>query len=239
MERRTRLLAYSGLNDADRGRIDRLLDQRQRIVAARRDMVSEGTPPRFVNFVLDGWGCRYRQMPDGRRQMLSLMLPGDVCDANIQVLARMDHSIGAITQMTIAEVTPDAFGELIARHESIAHAVWWNDHVAAGTHREWIASLGLRSARERIAQLFCEVHFRLRLVGRCTGQSCEFPLTQADVGEATGLTPVHVNRMVQELRRDRLIEWAGRTLTILDLDGLCEVAQFAPAYLHLDRAVLP
>ncbi len=239
LERRTRLLAYSGLHDADRLRIDQLLDQRQRIVAARRDVVSEGATPRFVNFVLDGWGCRYRQMPDGRRQMLSLMLPGDVCDANIQVLARMDHSIGAITQMTIAEVAPDAFSELIARHESIAHAVWWNDHVASATHREWIASLGLRTARERIAQLFCEVHFRLRLVGRCVAQTCEFPLTQADVAEATGLTPVHVNRMVQELRRERLIEWAGRTLTILDLDALCEVAQFAPAYLHLDRTILP
>ncbi len=237
-ERRTRLLAFSELGDADRRRIDALLQQRQRIVAARRDVVSEGEAPRFVNFVLDGWGCRYRQLSDGRRQMLSLMLPGDMCDANIQVLRRMDHSIGAITSMTIAEVAPEVLSELVATEPAIARAVWWNDHVATATHREWIASLGLRTARERIAQLFCEVYFRLRMVGRCPTQTCEFPLTQADVAEATGLTPVHVNRMVQELRRERLIEWSGRTLTILDLEALCEVAQFAPAYLHLDQTIL-
>ncbi len=235
--RRTRLLAFSGLTEADRRRIDSLLDQRRRAVGARRDVVSEGEPPRFVSFVLDGWGCRYRQMSDGRRQLLSLLLPGDLIDANVQVLGRMDHSIGAITAMTVAEVPPDALSDLAGRHPAVAQALWWNDHVAAAISREWIASLGLRSARERIAQLFCELYFRLRLVGRCPTQRCEFPLTQADLAEATGLTPVHVNRMVQELRRDRLIEWSGRTLTILDLDALCEVAQFAPAYLHLDQAV--
>ncbi len=235
LERRTRLLAFSGLSDTDRILIDRLLDRRQRVVAARRDVVSEGEAPRFVNFVIDGWGCRYRQLPDGRRQVLSLMLPGDVFDPNVQVLQRMDHAIGAITAMTVAEVVPDMLSDMVCSHPAIAQAIWWNDHVAMATQREWIASLGLRSARERIAQLFCEVYFRLRLIGRCPTRTCEFPLTQADVAEATGLTPVHVNRMVQDLRRERLIEWSGRTLTILDLDRLCEVAQFTPAYLHLDR----
>lgn len=234
---RLRLLAYSGLTDADRARIEALLDQRQRSIAPRRDVVSEGEAPRVVHFVLEGWGCRYRQMSDGRRQMLSLLLPGDLFDPHVQVVSRMDHAVGAITAMTVAEVVPDTFSALVEGHPGIARALWWNDHVALGMHREWIASLGLRSARERIALLFCEVYFRLRLVGRCSGLTCEFPLTQADLAEATGLTPVHVNRMVQELRRERLIEWAGRTLTILDLDRLCEVASFTPGYLHLDRTV--
>lgn len=234
---RSRLFAYSGLSDADRILIDELLDQRQRSVAPRRDVVSEGEVPRFVHFVLEGWGCRYRQLSDGRRQMLSLLLPGDLFDPHVQVVTRMDHAVGAITAMTVAEVVPDVLSTLAKDHAAIARALWWNDHVAFGTHREWIASLGLRSARERIALLFCEVYFRLRLVGRCPGLTCEFPLTQADLAEATGLTPVHVNRMVQELRRDRLIEWAGRTLTILDLDRLCQVASFTPSYLHLDRTV--
>jgi CRP-like cAMP-binding protein len=234
---RSRLFAYSGLHAADRVLIDELLDQRQRSIAPRRDIVSEGEVPRFVHFVLDGWGCRYRQLPDGRRQLLSLLLPGDMFDSHVQVVGRMDHGVGAITAMTVAEVVPDVLSALAEERGSIARALWWNDHVAFGTHREWIASLGLRSARERIALLFCEVYFRLRLVGRCQGPTCEFPLTQADLAEATGLTPVHVNRMVQELRRERLIEWAGRTLTILDLDQLCQVASFTPGYLHLDRTV--
>ncbi len=235
--RRTRLLAYSGLTDADRRRIDSLLDQRQRVVPARRDVLGEGEVPRFVHFVLEGWGCRYRQMSDGRRQILSVILPGDVFDVNGQVATRMDHAVGAITQMAVAEVPSDAFHALQLSNPAVAQAVRWNDHVTTSMHREWIASLGLRTARERIAQLFCEVYFRLHLIGRCPTQSCEFPLTQADVAEATGLTPVHVNRMVQEMRRDRLIEWAGKTLTILDLDALCEVAQFGPAYLHLEHTV--
>lgn len=234
---RSRLFAFSELHAADRALIDELLDQRQRSIAPRRDIVSEGEVPRFVHFVLDGWGCRYRQLPDGRRQLLSLLLPGDMFDSHVQVVGRMDHGVGAITAMTVAEVVPDVLSALADEHPSIARALWWNDHVAFGTHREWIASLGLRSARERIALLFCEVYFRLRLVGRCPGPTCEFPLTQADLAEATGLTPVHVNRMVQEFRRERLIEWAGRTLTILDLDRLCQVASFTPGYLHLDRTV--
>lgn len=234
---RSRLLAFIELTDADRGRIDTLLSQRQRSVAARRDVLAEGEVPRFVHFVLEGWGCRYRQMPDGRRQMLSLLLPGDLFDAHVEVLGRTDHAVGAITAMTLAEVVPEALGTLGHVHPAIARALWWNEHVAAGTQREWIASLGRRSARERIALLFCEVYFRLRLVGRCDQRICEFPLTQADLAEATGLTPVHVNRMVQDLRRDRLIEWSGRTLTILDLDQLCRMASFAPGYLHLDRTV--
>lgn len=234
---RSRLFAFSELDDADRGRIDALLDQRQRHVAPRREVLSEGEVPRVVHFVLEGWGCRYRQLPDGRRQTLSLLLPGDLFDPHVEVVTRMDHAIGAITAMTVAEVAPDALRHLAEQRPAIAQALRWNDHVVFGTHREWIASLGLRSARERIAWLFCEVFFRLRLVGCCLLQSCEFPLTQSDLAEATGLTPVHVNRMVQELRRDRLIQWSGRTLTIVDLDGLCQVASFTPAYLHLDRTV--
>jgi CRP-like cAMP-binding protein len=234
---RSRLLAFSELTDADRMAIDALLDQRQRIVAPRRDVVGEGEVPRFVHFVLDGWGCRYRQLPDGRRQLLSLLLPGDLFDACPQVVGRMDHAVAAITTMTVAEVAPDQLATLADDRRTVAQALWWNAHVAMGTQREWIASLGLRTARERIALLFCEVYFRLRLIGRCPDRACEFPLTQADLAEATGLTPVHVNRMVQDLRRDGLIAWVGRTLTILDLDRLCEMAIFTPAYLHLDRTV--
>lgn len=234
---RSRLHVFSELTDADRTAIDALLDQRQRIVAPRRDVVAEGEVPRFVHVVLEGWGCRYRQLSDGRRQMLSLLLPGDLFDPYPQAVTRTDHAVGTITTMTVAEIVPDALVELSRESWNIARALWWNNHVAMGVQREWIASLGLRSARERIALLFCEVHFRSRMSGRCTGRACEFPLTQADLAEATGLTPVHVNRMVQELRRDGLIEWGGRTLTILDLDALCAVASFTPAYLHLDRAV--
>lgn len=234
---RSRLHDFSELTDADRLALDGLLDQRQRVISPRRDVVAEGDVPRFAHVVLEGWGCRYRQLPDGRRQILSLLLPGDLFDPHPQAVARTDHAVGAITAMTVAEVAPDALAALSRDNRAIARALWWNNHVAMGTQREWIASLGLRSARERIALLFCEVHYRLRLSGRCRGPACDFPLTQADLAEATGLTPVHVNRMVQELRREGLIDWEARTLTIHDLDRLGTIASFTPAYLHLDRAV--
>ncbi len=233
---RSRLQLFSELTDTDRMAIDVLLDRRHRVVAPRRDVIAEGEVPRFVQVVLDGWGCRYRQLSDGRRQILSLLLPGDLFDPCPHSVARTDHAVGAITTMALAEVPPEALDALCRDRPAIARALWWDTHVATGTQREWIASLGLRTARERIALLFCEVYFRLRTGGRCAGRACEFPLTQADLAEATGLTPVHVNRMVQELRRDGLIAWIGRTLTILDLDRLCAVASFTPAYLHLDRA---
>lgn len=238
LERKTRLQTYAELTASDRTTIQSLIEQRHRFVAARRDVVSEGQAPRYINVVIDGWGCRYKHLPDGRRQVLALMLPGDLCDANVQVLRRTDHGIGAITPMTIAEIMPDALSELAFDNPRIARALWWNDHVSSSTQREWIASLGQRSARERIATLFCEIHHRLKLIGRCDGPVCEFPLTQADVADATGLTPVHVNRMVQDLRRDRLIELSGRTLTILDLPQLQEVGLFTPSYLHLDQTIL-
>ncbi|WP_294320314.1 Crp/Fnr family transcriptional regulator [uncultured Sphingomonas sp.] len=233
---RSRLHLFSELTDADRMAIDALLDRRQRVVAPRRDVIAEGEVPRFVHVVLDGWGCRYRQLPDGRRQIVSLLLPGDLFDPCPRTVARTDHAVGAITTMALAEVVPEALDALGRDRPAIGRALWWDTHVAMGRQREWIASLGLRTARERIALLFCEIYFRSRAGGRCAGLACEFPLTQADLAEATGLTPVHVNRMVQELRRDGLIAWIGRTLTILDLDRLCAVASFPPAYLHLDGA---
>ena len=206
-----------------------------REVAARRDLVREGEKPRAVNVVLDGWACRYKQLPDGRRQVVSFFLPGDLCDANVFILKEMDHSIGAITRVRYAEIMPADFEDLMAQSPRVTQALWWHELVTAAVQREWTTNVGQRTAYERIAHLFCEIFLKLRQVKLTDGDSCDFPLTQIDIADATGLTSVHVNRTLQELRREGLIELANKRLTIPDLKALMNVSMFNPNYLHLNH----
>lgn len=205
-----------------------------RFVDARRDVVSEGDRPRFVHLVLEGWACRYKQLADGKRQIVSLFVPGDFCDINVYILRHMDHSIGAITRLKVAMITPE---EMIALTERprINQALWWHELVTMAVQREWTLNVGQRSAYERLAHLLIELYLRLEVVGRAANGRCDFPLTQNDLADATGLTAVHVNRTLQELRRDGLIELDRKQLQILDLERLADIAMFNPNYLHLER----
>jgi CRP-like cAMP-binding protein len=204
-------------------------------VDARRDLISEGDKPRHVHLVLDGWACRYKQLPDGKRQIVSLFVPGDFCDVNVYILSQMDHSIGAITRLKVAMITPDEMNGLTAERPRITQALWWHELVTAAVQREWTLNLGQRSAYERLAHLLIELYTRLKTVGRAHKGHCDFPLTQNDLADATGLTAVHVNRTLQELRRDNLIELERKQLHILDLQRMIDVSMFNPNYLHLQR----
>ena len=206
-----------------------------RSVEARRDLISEGDKPRFVHLVLDGWGCRYKQLPDGKRQIVSLFVPGDFCDVNVYILKYMDHSIGASTRLKVALITPDEMNALTGERPRITQALWWNELVTQAIQREWTLNLGQRSAYERLSHLLIELYIRLQTVGRAHDGRCDFPLTQNDLADATGLTAVHVNRTLQELRRDDLIELDRKQLQILDLPRMMDAAMFNPNYLHLDR----
>jgi CRP-like cAMP-binding protein len=230
-----RLEAFVRLSEQDRTLIDQLCRRNVREVGPRRDIVREGDRPRAVNLMLDGWACRYKQLPDGRRQIVSFFVPGDLCDSNIFILREMDHSIASITRLRYAEISPAGFEELTLRSPRITQALWWNELVGAAIAREWTTNVGQRTAFERIAHLLCEMHLRLRVVGLTENGSCAWPLTQTDLADATGLTAVHVNRTLQELRRRELVELQGRRLTIPDLEALQHVAMFNPNYLHLER----
>ena len=148
------------------------------------------------------------------------------------MMREMDHSIAAITRLTFAEIPIAEFEGLMATSASLTRAFWWSDLVAGAVSREWTMNVGQRSALERLAHLFCEMFMRLDSVGLTEGDSCEWPLTQGDLADAAGLTPVHVNRTLQELRRERLIGLQGRRLTIPDLPRLMSVAMFRSNYLH-------
>lgn len=204
-----------------------------RKLGPRQDIIREGDNPKVVNVLLSGWAMRYKQLPDGRRQILSFFIPGDVCDAHVFVLKEMDHSIGTLTDVTYAEIAPAEFEQLIESSGRISKALWWSELVTMAIQREWTANIGQRSAIERLAHLFCEMSIRLRVAGMNGDHAFMFPLTQNDLADALGMTPVHVNRTLQRMRGDGLIELAHRELSICDPAGLAKVAQFNPNYLHL------
>jgi len=230
-----RLDAYTRLSEEDRAAIRRISQRSTREVSARRDLVREGESPAFIHLILDGWACRYKSLPDGRRQTVALFIPGDLCDLNIYILKEMDHSIGAITPIRVARIAKEDFDALVEGHPRILQALYWNELVTAAVQREWTLNVGQRSAYERIAHLFVEMFLRMRAVGLTRDHSCDFPLTQNDIADVTGLTSVHVNRTLQELRRHELIELKGRELKIHDLQALKNAALFNPNYLHLDH----
>jgi CRP-like cAMP-binding protein len=214
--------------------VDSCRDVRE--VAAREDVIAQGDRTGGVKLLLEGFACRYKTLEDGRRQIVAYFVPGDLCDLRVFILKRMDHSIGAIAPSRVATISPDNMLNLMHKYPALTTALWWSTLVEEAITREWIVNMGQRNALERMAHLFCELLYRFRTVGLNQGLSCTLPLTQVELGETLGLSSVHVNRTLQELRRQKLITLNGGTLTIQDLRALEELSFFNPDYLHLDHA---
>ena len=230
----SRLEAFTRLSTGDKEALAKL-SKVTRVVAPRRDLIREGERPSYVHLMIDGWACRYKTLPDGRRQVVAFFVPGDFCDLNVYILRQMDHSIGAITRLAVSDISREEMDDLTTNHPRITQALWWESLVQHAIQREWTLNLGQRTAYERISHLFVELYMRLQVVGLTWNGTCDFPLTQVDIADATGLTPVHVNRTLQELRRDELIVLERKQLQILDLKRLTEVSMFNPNYLHLEH----
>lgn len=229
-----RLETFTRLSPEDEAAISNLATV-TRVIPARRDLIREGARPEFIYLMLDGWACRYKTLPDGRRQIVGFLIPGDFCDLNLYVLREMDHSVGAITRLAIADVSRSDMESLAENYPRVTQALGWESLVNAAIQREWTVNVGQRTAYERIAHLLVELFLRLKSVRLTRGESCDFPLTQNDLADATGLTAVHVNRTLQELRRQRLIVLEHKRLAIPDLEGLMDAAMFNPNYLHLTQ----
>lgn len=229
-----RLNALGPLTEGGAAALEGALRERVRRRSAREDLAQEGDRPDGLRVVLSGWANRYKTLEDGRRQVVNLLLPGDTCDYGFHLLHEMDHSIAALTALSYAELSRESLEQLTSAHPSLAQALWRETLVTASIQREWTVNLGQRIAYERVAHLLCEVFLRLRTVGLTNGTTCAFPLTQADMADATGLSVVHVNRTVQELRAAGLIVLRDKSLTVNDLQALQDAALFNPNYLHLD-----
>jgi CRP-like cAMP-binding protein len=200
-----------------------------------QDIVRDGDQPSQCCLVLDGWMARYKDISEGRRQILSFYIPGDVPDLQSLHLAVMDHSLCAMSVSTVALIPHENLRMLITRFPNLAAALWRETLIDAAVFRTWMVGMGQRSARERMAHLFCEMYVKLHAVGLADHHRVDWPVTQIDMAYALGLSNVHVNRALQDLRGRGLITLDKRTLTILNWGALCEVAEFDPVYLHLEK----
>lgn len=227
-----KLAVFAPLSDAERDALKGLAGHTRRY-AAREDVIRQGDRTEHVNLLLEGFACRYKTLEDGRRQILSFFVPGDICDLNVFILERMDHSIGAMSPCLFGAIPRRLIDEVTQAHPRLTRALWWSTLVEEAIAREWLMNVGQRSAYERAAHLFCELYWRLRVVGLVRDGTFDFPVTQTELGDALGLSAVHVNRTMQELRRDGLISTQGRELTVLNLEDLEHAGMFDPSYLHL------
>jgi CRP-like cAMP-binding protein len=185
--------------------------------------------------LLDGWLARAKDLPGGERQVTELHVAGDFADLHSFTLKCLDHDIITLSDCVIGVVPHDRLQQITERFPRIARLYWFLTNVDAAITRELALSLGQRSAMARMAHLFCELQVRLDVVGQARADGFELPLTQRELSECLGLTVVHANRTIQELRRRELVELENRRLTILDRRGLEGIAQFDPGYLYLDR----
>lgn len=222
-----------GLEDADRATL-MALSAVTRQVEAHCALSHEGDRPETVHLVMEGRAFRYKLLPNGKRQILGLLLPGDFCDFHVAILARRDHSIGTLTPCRIAEIRSATILDITTRLPNVARAFWWATLVDESILREWLTGLGKRQSLERIAHLFCELLLRLQAVGHATASGYDLRLTQLELADVAGLSSVHVNRVLQELRKQGLIEFRHSHLKILDLSRVRTLCDFDSNYLHLD-----
>jgi CRP-like cAMP-binding protein len=226
-----KLCEHSPLSSADMKLLTAAC-QNQRTFSARTDLIREGDKPGPVFVILEGWACRYKLLPEGTRQITSFLMPGDCCDLHASVLNYMEHSISTLTSARIAMVPRGVMEKLIETRPAITRAFWWTQLVDEDTLRAWIVSMGRRNGLQRVAHLMCELYVRARNIGLTDGDSFELPLTQTVIGDALGLTPIHVNRVLRKLRISGVMTLSGGALVIADVAKLATVAGFDDNYLH-------
>ncbi|GJE04199.1 Crp/Fnr family transcriptional regulator [Methylobacterium isbiliense] len=224
------------LGGADREAFHRLV-RKWRYVAVRDDLCQEGDNLGHVSLILSGWAYRYKQLEDGRRQIAGFLLPGDLTEAFAPEGYETDCSIGALTPVTCADVSLKALAAVCEQHPAVRQALLWESFIATSIQREWMLNVGQRVGTERIGHLLCELFLRLRRAGLTEDNSFVLPLTQFDIANALGLSHVHINRKLAQLRDQGLIEMSGRTLRIPDVAALQATSSFDPTYLHLGEPV--
>ena len=205
-----------------------------RVLQPRQDIVREKDRPSHCCLVLSGWAYRYKILDEGKRQIMSFHVPGDLPDLQSLHLRVMDHSLATLTECRLAFIPHENVRDLILRFPGVGGTLWRDTLVDAAIFREWMVGIGRKTAHGRIAHLFCEMYLKLEAVGLAAAHRCDLPFTQIDIGDALGLSNVHVNRVLQDLRSQGLITLQGRTLVIVDWAALSEAAEFDPTYLHLE-----
>jgi CRP-like cAMP-binding protein len=227
-----------------RARDDISAEEEQALRQAVGDVVSYPADLTFITagkeldcstLLIDGVICRYKDLSEGQRQITELHVPGDFADLHSFTLKHLDHSVMTLTPCKVVRVPHENLKTITERYPHLARVLWFTTNLDAAIHREWEVSLGRRTALQRTAHLFCELQVRLGLVELATDHEYGFAVTQAELSECLGLTSVHVNRVLKELRERELVEFRSGKVKIFDLGELRRVAEFDPTYLYLDN----
>ncbi|HXH52253.1 MAG TPA: Crp/Fnr family transcriptional regulator [Sphingomicrobium sp.] len=197
-------------------------------------VVRDGDRAEYSCVLLSGFAIRQKVVGSGHRQILAIQMKGEVVDLQNSLLGIADHSVQMLTAGTIALIPRDEIKRISAERPAVGIAMWLDTLVDGSIFREWIANVGRRDARSRLAHLLCEFSLRLKLAGLGEQTNYQLPMTQEQLADATGLTPVHVNRTIRSLEADGLIERrSARSISIGDWRRLAEVGDFQSTYLHL------
>lgn len=218
---------------------DRLLAlaTRSQRFAARELVVGEGESRDEASVLIAGHAFRFKTLPDGARQILSFHLPGDPVDLHAALIGIADHGVATLSDAVFAYLPQAEVTAAMTEHAGIARAFWRETLVDAAITREWLLGLGRRDAFGRLAHLLCETALRAAAAGVGRASRFRFPVTQIDLGEATALTPVHVNRTLQRLRGEGLVAMQGGEVRILDWEALARAGSFDRRYLHLPATI--
>lgn len=209
-------------------------------IARRTTMTRRGEPVGKSTLLISGFMCRYMDAADGQRQLVSLQTPGDFVDLHGYPLQRLDHDVATLSECTVSHVPHEKLNTLIEEFPHLGRLMWFSTLLDAALHREWIFRLGRLDAVGRVAHMLCETYCRLHAVGLVDNGSFAWPLTQQDLGEACGLTAVHVNRTLRVLREAELAELSEKTVRIMDISRLATIGEFVSDYLYLnDDALTP
>ena len=222
-------------NPEERQRLDQLLAYPTATYKRGAKILSEGEKVNMIHLVLAGLAARSKTLSSGNRQLMGFMIPGDLFDVEVFVLEAMDHDVIALTETTCTVFPAAVIEGILTESTKLTKALWWSTMTDSSVLREWVVNHGSRGSLERIAHLMCEMLIRYRIIGEATDDALPFPLTQEDLADATGMTAVHVNRIVKQLRAEGLIDLRRRVLKVLDPQLLLKVASYNSAYLHLTR----
>lgn len=220
--------------DADRAAVLGLPFRKRRI-EPHQYIVREGMRTTECCLILEGFAFRQKTTVDGARQILSIHMAGDFIDLEASLLREADHNIQALTRCEIAFVPASAIQALQFKHPMVAKAMWIDTLIDASIFREWLLNVGRREAKARVSHLICELARRLELAGLADGAGYVLPMTQEQLADATGLTPVHINRTLKTLETEGLIVRNKRHIQIPDWQRLREAAGFSELYLHVDQ----
>ena len=231
-----RLNTVSGLDDADIAAI-RGLPINVRHWEAGRAIVSDGGRPTECCLVIEGFCIRAKTTVSGQRQILSIHIAGEIPDLQSLHLHRMDHDLIAVAPSTLGFISHASLRALTRANPNVAEVLWRDTLIDSAIFREWIVNVGQRPAASRLAHTVVELRRRLAITGRATGDTFDMPLTQEQISEALGITPVHANRIIRQLRDDNIVDISRGRVTVLDETNLAELAQFDDRYLHQDPSL--